>query len=289
MDLSLDRIAEATRAVDPAFLRTPQYAERAARRGDGAPRHRQGGNDEPAAQLQGPRRRLPHEPARSGADRRVLVDRQLRSGDRRRRAMSEPGGGSLRAGERQPGEAGADAGVRRTRHAGRSRLRGGRRRGPRARSCRRRSHPRRGWARDGDCGGAGTIGVELLASGPFDAIVVPVGDGALIAGIALWVKAQRRRRASSASAPAGRQAWPRAGGRGVRCRRRRRAPSPRASRSACPCPNPSRGSSSSSTTWCWWTTTTSCRRCDSRWTRLAWSSSHPAPPGWRQSRGSGRG
>jgi threonine dehydratase len=36
--------------------------------------------------------------------------------------------------------------------------------------------------------GAGTIGVELLASGPFDAIVVPVGDGALIAGIALWVK-----------------------------------------------------------------------------------------------------
>ena len=37
--------------------------------------------------------------------------------------------------------------------------------------------------------GAGTIGVELLDAGPFDAIVVPVGDGALIAGIALWVKA----------------------------------------------------------------------------------------------------
>jgi threonine dehydratase len=37
--------------------------------------------------------------------------------------------------------------------------------------------------------GAGTIAVELLPAGPFDAIVVPVGDGALIAGIARWVKA----------------------------------------------------------------------------------------------------
>ena len=27
MDLSLDRIAEASRTVDPAFLRTPQYAD----------------------------------------------------------------------------------------------------------------------------------------------------------------------------------------------------------------------------------------------------------------------
>jgi threonine dehydratase len=36
--------------------------------------------------------------------------------------------------------------------------------------------------------GAGTIGVELLRSGPFDAVVVPVGDGALINGIACWVK-----------------------------------------------------------------------------------------------------
>ena len=36
--------------------------------------------------------------------------------------------------------------------------------------------------------GAGTIGVELLRAGPIDSIVVPVGDGALIAGIATWVK-----------------------------------------------------------------------------------------------------
>ncbi|HEY1308585.1 MAG TPA: threonine/serine dehydratase [Vicinamibacterales bacterium] len=37
--------------------------------------------------------------------------------------------------------------------------------------------------------GAGTIGVELMQAGPFDAVVIPVGDGALVAGIACWMKA----------------------------------------------------------------------------------------------------
>jgi threonine dehydratase len=36
--------------------------------------------------------------------------------------------------------------------------------------------------------GAGTIGVELASSGPFDAVVVQVGDGALISGVACWLK-----------------------------------------------------------------------------------------------------
>ena len=36
--------------------------------------------------------------------------------------------------------------------------------------------------------GAGTIGVELIQAGPFDAVVLPVGDGALIAGVARWIK-----------------------------------------------------------------------------------------------------
>ena len=37
--------------------------------------------------------------------------------------------------------------------------------------------------------GAGTIGVELLRwPEPFDAILVPLGDGALLAGVARWVK-----------------------------------------------------------------------------------------------------
>jgi threonine dehydratase len=37
--------------------------------------------------------------------------------------------------------------------------------------------------------GAGTIGLELEASGPLDAAVVQIGDGALISGIARWLKA----------------------------------------------------------------------------------------------------
>jgi threonine dehydratase len=36
--------------------------------------------------------------------------------------------------------------------------------------------------------GAGTIGVELIQAGPFDAVVLPVGDGALITGVARWIK-----------------------------------------------------------------------------------------------------
>lgn len=36
--------------------------------------------------------------------------------------------------------------------------------------------------------GAGTIGVELLKAGTIDTIVLPVGDGALITGVATWVK-----------------------------------------------------------------------------------------------------
>jgi threonine dehydratase len=40
--------------------------------------------------------------------------------------------------------------------------------------------------------GAGTIGLELLRwPEPFDAILVPLGDGALIGGVARWVKAHR--------------------------------------------------------------------------------------------------
>ena len=37
--------------------------------------------------------------------------------------------------------------------------------------------------------GAGTIGLELLRAGAIDTIVLPVGDGALIAGVGCWVKA----------------------------------------------------------------------------------------------------
>jgi threonine dehydratase len=39
--------------------------------------------------------------------------------------------------------------------------------------------------------GAGTIGLELEAAGPIDLAVVQVGDGALITGIACWLKSVR--------------------------------------------------------------------------------------------------
>jgi threonine dehydratase len=37
--------------------------------------------------------------------------------------------------------------------------------------------------------GAGTIAVELEAAGPFDLAVVQLGDGALISGVARWLRA----------------------------------------------------------------------------------------------------
>ncbi len=37
--------------------------------------------------------------------------------------------------------------------------------------------------------GAGTVGVELMEGGPYDTVLVPLGNGALINGIARWVKA----------------------------------------------------------------------------------------------------
>ena len=38
--------------------------------------------------------------------------------------------------------------------------------------------------------GAGTIGAELEAAGPLDAAVVQIGDGALISGVACWLKSR---------------------------------------------------------------------------------------------------
>ena len=43
-------------------------------------------------------------------------------------------------------------------------------------------------AEDAITEGPGTIGVELLAAGTIDTVVVPLGDGALIVGIAAWIK-----------------------------------------------------------------------------------------------------
>jgi threonine dehydratase len=60
--------------------------------------------------------------------------------------------------------------------------------------------------------GAGTIGIELLrCSDPFDAIVVPLGDGALLAGVGRWIKAHspatRMIGVCAAGAPAMERSW----------------------------------------------------------------------------------
>ena len=65
--------------------------------------------------------------------------------------------------------------------------------------------------------GAGSIAVELLARGDaFDAVIVPVGDGALIGGMARWIKAAspatRVIGVCSRGAPAVRDAWARSPG-----------------------------------------------------------------------------
>lgn len=48
-------------------------------------------------------------------------------------------------------------------------------------------------AEDAIAEGAGTIGIELLRAGEMDTIVVPLGDGALITGVAAWMKAKSPR------------------------------------------------------------------------------------------------
>ena len=60
--------------------------------------------------------------------------------------------------------------------------------------------------------GAGTIGSELAGWGePFDSVVVPLGDGALLAGIARWMKAEspktRMVGVCASGAPAMERSW----------------------------------------------------------------------------------
>lgn len=47
-------------------------------------------------------------------------------------------------------------------------------------------------AEDAISEGAGTIGIELLAGGAIDTVIVPLGDGALINGVAAWIKHHSR-------------------------------------------------------------------------------------------------
>ncbi|WP_129664218.1 pyridoxal-phosphate dependent enzyme [Phytoactinopolyspora endophytica] len=57
--------------------------------------------------------------------------------------------------------------------------------------------------------GAGTIGIELMRDAGFDTVVLPLGDGALITGVARWIKAQAPdiRVVGVAAAPALVESW----------------------------------------------------------------------------------
>lgn len=103
---------------------------------------------------------------------------------------------------------------------------------------------------DGISEGAGTISIELLKAGEFDAVVIPLGDGALITGMAAWIKEHSPRPGSSAYAPpALRRCW-KAGGKAGSSPRHPPTPLPTALPRAHPSPSPWRESESWSTTWC---------------------------------------
>ncbi|MGI5131637.1 threonine ammonia-lyase [Pseudonocardia sp. CA-107938] len=59
--------------------------------------------------------------------------------------------------------------------------------------------------------GAGTIGLELMRSAPFDAVILPLGNGALAAGVGRWIKAHdvdtEVIAVSAAGAPAMHRSW----------------------------------------------------------------------------------
>jgi threonine dehydratase len=189
MDLDLDRIAEASRTIDPVFLRTPQYADALLDAALGRSVVVKVETANPVRSFKG-----------RGAD--FLMGRLA------------PGPDIVCSSTGNFGQAIAYAGRHRHRDVhvfvpenvnpvklARMRAFGARVTLAGHDSAAAEAAAREYVAAAGDCvyvedgrepaiaEGAGTIGVELLEAGPFDAIAVPVGDGALIAGIALWVKA----------------------------------------------------------------------------------------------------
>ncbi|NGN67873.1 pyridoxal-phosphate dependent enzyme [Streptomyces sp. A7024] len=210
-DLSLDRIAEAATVIDPAFLNSPQYY------------------DEQLCDRLGRRVLTKVEtlnPLRSfkgrGAD--FLVSRVAAPG---RTIVCGSGGGNFgqaiayaatRRGLRAEVFMAAGASpvkVRRAQALGAHvrQVEGSPKEHARAYAA---GDPQRIFVEDGrDAAiseGAGTIGVELLRGGAqFDTVVLPVGDGALITGVALWIKTHapqvRVIGATAAAAPALARSW----------------------------------------------------------------------------------
>jgi threonine dehydratase len=189
MDLSLARIDEAGRTIDPVFLRTPQYADDQLNAALGRHVIVKIETANPLRSFKG-----------RGAD---FLMGQL-----------EPGPTIVCSSTGNFGQAVAFAGRRRGRRVeifvpenvnpvklARMRAFGARvvlvGRDSAAAEAAARDHAAAGgstYIEDGKepaiAEGAGTIGVELSAAGPFDTVVLPVGDGALITGVARWFKSR---------------------------------------------------------------------------------------------------
>lgn len=218
--LSLDRIAEAARSIDPVFLHSPQLV------------------CEPIAELVGCRLTLKVEtvnPIRSfkgrGADYAVakLVERVGPAAERGRVPIVCASAGNFGQGMAHAcRKRGLPITVFAAHGANPLKLERMRALGAEVRTAgadlEEAKQTARAWAaergarfvEDGEdphvSEGAGSIAVELLARGDaFDAVVVPIGDGALINGVARWIKAAspatRVIGACSRGAPTLAQAW----------------------------------------------------------------------------------
>jgi threonine dehydratase/peptide deformylase len=217
--LSLARIAEAARCIDPVFLGSPQYV------------------CEPLAELAGCRLTLKVEtanPIRSfkgrGADYAVaqLVERAGAGADARRPIVCASAGNFGQGMAYACRTRGLPITVFAAQGANPLKLARMRALGAEVRiagaDLEDAKQTARAWAADHGARfvedgedphvseGAGSIAVELLARGDaFDAVVVPVGDGALINGVARWIKAAspptRVIGVCSRGAPAMLEAW----------------------------------------------------------------------------------
>ena len=190
MDLSLARIEEAARVIDPPLLNTPQFSDPALSEALGRDVVVKMENVSPIGSFKG-----------RGAD--YFVSRLERRDERLVTSTAGNWGIGLAYAGRRHGH-GVDVFVDSSARAGKlTRMRalgasvtsvegGVDEAGAAARKLANKE-PGHRLVNDGEpaavAEGHGTIGVELLRTGTLDTVVVQVGDGALISGIALWLKA----------------------------------------------------------------------------------------------------
>jgi threonine dehydratase len=191
VDLSLERIEEAARVIDAPLLNTPQFSDPMLSEALGRDVVVKMENVSPVGSFKG-----------RGAD--YFVSGLERRGERLVTATAGNWGIGLAYAARRHGHnvdvfAGASASVgklsrMRALGANVTTIDGG---GEEAHAAARAFTDREPASRlvfDGEpsaiAEGHGTIGIELLRAGPLDTVVVQVGDGALISGIARWLKAQ---------------------------------------------------------------------------------------------------